>query len=163
MVSNRSSLSLLTVLKPGSSSHSGAEPKPAKTINQMIDLMVDRGLVVTNEKRLRQVLFDCNYYRLSGYFRPFQINPAAGNNYKTGTRDLDFLIPYSMDETLRNIMLKGVAKIELAIQSRFAYLLACYVTYSYRTCSRNHHGIALEIGECKTSIGDRLSIFLRVG
>ena len=36
MADNSSSLSLLTVLKPGGSSHIGAESKPAKTIDQMI-------------------------------------------------------------------------------------------------------------------------------
>ncbi|WP_137655583.1 Abi family protein [Bifidobacterium moukalabense] len=125
MVDNSSSLSLLTVLKPGGSSHTGAEPKPAKTIDQMIDLMTERGLTVTDEAQLRRMLFDCNYYRLSGYFRPFQVNPAAGDNrYRPGTRDVDFLIPYEMDEELRNIILKGTAKVELALRSRFAYLLA---------------------------------------
>ena len=68
----------------------------------MIALMSERGLVITDEAELRQVLFDCNYYRLSGYFRSFQVNPAAGDNrYKPGTRDVDFLVPYAMDEKLR--------------------------------------------------------------
>ena len=91
----------------------------------MIALMSDRGLAITDEARLRQVLFDCNYYRLSGYFRPFQVNPAVGDNrYRPGTQDVDFLIPYTMDEELRNIILKGTAKVELTLRSRFAYLLA---------------------------------------
>ena len=85
MADNSSSLSLLTVLKPGGSSHIGAESKPAKTIDQMIALMSERGLVITDEAELRQVLFDCNYYRLSGYFRSFQVNPAAGDNRPIGT------------------------------------------------------------------------------
>ena len=125
MADNSSSLSLLTVLKPGGSSHIGAESKPAKTIDQMIALMSERGLVITDEAELRQVLFDCNYYRLSGYFRSFQVNPAAGDNrYRPGTRDVDFLVPYAMDEKLRNIILKGTAKVELTLRSRIAYLLA---------------------------------------
>lgn len=71
------------------------------------------------------MLFDCNYYRLSGYFRSFQVNPAAGDNrYRPGTRDVDFLVPYAMDEKLRNIILKGTAKVELTLRSRIAYLLA---------------------------------------
>ena len=49
MADNSSSLSLLTVLKPGGSSHIGAESKPAKTIDQMIALMSERGLVITDE------------------------------------------------------------------------------------------------------------------
>lgn len=52
MANNSSSLSLLTVLKPGSSSHIEAESKPAKTIDQMIALMSDRGLAITDEVKL---------------------------------------------------------------------------------------------------------------
>ncbi|TCF06101.1 Abi family protein [Bifidobacterium longum subsp. longum] len=52
MADNSSSLSLLTVLKPGGSSHIGAESKPAKTIDQMIALMSERGLVITDEAGL---------------------------------------------------------------------------------------------------------------
>lgn len=48
MADNSSSLSLLTVLKPGGSSHTGAESKPAKTIDQMIALMSDRGVIGQN-------------------------------------------------------------------------------------------------------------------
>lgn len=125
MANNSSPLSLLTVLNPGGSSYIGAGSKPAKTIDQMIALMSERGLVITDETELRRVLFDCNYYRLSGYFRSFQVNPAAGDNrYKPGTRDVDFLVPYAMDEKLRNIILKGIAKVELTLRSRIAYLLA---------------------------------------
>ena len=51
MADNSSSLSLLTVLKPGGSSHIGAESKPAKTIEQMIALMSDRGLAITDETK----------------------------------------------------------------------------------------------------------------
>jgi len=56
MADNSSSLSLLTVLKPGGSSHIGVESKPAKTIDQMIALMSDRGLAITDEAKLRRAL-----------------------------------------------------------------------------------------------------------
>ncbi len=153
MVDNSSSLSLLTVLKPGGSSHTGAEAKPAKTIDQMVGLMKERGLTVTDETRLRRALFDCNYYRLSGYFRSFQINPANGDNrFKAGTRDVDFLVPYMMDEELRNIILKGTAKVELALRSRFAYLLASngdaytYMDPGSYQAVRNKRGVLLRDG-----------------
>ena len=83
MVDNSSSLSLLTVLKPGGSSHTGAEVKPAKTIDQMIGLMKKRGLAVTDEPRLRRALFDCNYYRLSVISVPSRsIPPTAATGSK---------------------------------------------------------------------------------
>lgn len=125
VVTNSSPLSLLTVLKPGGSSNAQLDSKPPLTVDQMIELMVDRGLEVTNEPALRKSLYDCNYYRLSGYFRVFQKDPSNGDNqFKLGTRDADFLVPYEMDERLRSIILRGTALVELTLRSRFAHLLA---------------------------------------
>ena len=56
MADNSSSLSLLTVLKPGGSSHIGAESKPAKTIDQMIALMWVNGQNVCLIRRVRVVV-----------------------------------------------------------------------------------------------------------
>lgn len=99
--------------------------KPAKTVDQMIDLMHERGLTITDESRLRDALMDCNYYRLSGYFRVFQIDPAHGDNrFREGTCDSAFLTPYTMDEQLRALILQGTARVEVTLRSRFAYLLA---------------------------------------
>lgn len=91
----------------------------------MIALFRQRGLIITDEKKLRTILYDRNYYRLSGYFRVFQKNPAAGDNsFKAGTTDEEFLKPFERDEKLRNIILAGTSRIELTLRSRFAYLLA---------------------------------------
>lgn len=125
LADNSSPLSLLTVLKPGGSSCFLADSKPPKSIDDMIQLMKTRGLVVTDENNLKSMLYNCNYYRLSGYFRVFQVDPSSGNNqFKPGSKDVDFLVPYKMDEELRTIILKGTAQVELTLRSRFAYHVA---------------------------------------
>ncbi|RIY22270.1 DNA-binding protein, partial [Bifidobacteriaceae bacterium VN002] len=78
LASNSSPLSLLTVLKPGGSSCFSADSKPPKSVDDMIQLMKTRELVVTDENNLKSMLYNCNYYRLSGYFRVFQIDPSSG-------------------------------------------------------------------------------------
>ncbi|RIY22271.1 DNA-binding protein, partial [Bifidobacteriaceae bacterium VN002] len=35
------------------------------------------------------------------------------NQFKPGSKDVDFLVPYKMDEELRTIILKGTARVEL--------------------------------------------------
>lgn len=49
LASNSSPLSLLTVLKPGGSSCFSADSKPPKSVDDMIQLMKARELVVTDE------------------------------------------------------------------------------------------------------------------
>lgn len=123
MNANSSPLGLSTMPNPGGSSY--IQPKPAKNINGMIRILEERGLKITDGERLRRALFDCNYYRLSGYFRVFQVDPAHGDNgFRPGTRDVDFLTPYALDSRLRSIVLKGTARVEVTLRSRFAYLVA---------------------------------------
>ena len=99
--------------------------KPAKSLDEMVKLMESRGLAVPNDDGMRRILFDFNYYRLSGYFRAFQNDPAHGDNdFKPGVSVSDFLEPYRLDTELRSMILRGTALIELTVRSRFAYLIA---------------------------------------
>lgn len=99
--------------------------KPAKNLDEMIDLMESRGLIVPDRDEMRHILFNSNYYRLSGYFRAFQNDPAHDDNsFRSGITVADFLEPYRLDVELRSMILRGTALIELTVRSRFAYLVA---------------------------------------
>lgn len=98
--------------------------KPAKTLDEMIGLMESRGLTIPDHAAMRRILFDSNYYRLSGYFRAFQNDPTHGDNdFKPGVTSTDFLEPYRLDCELRSTSLRGTALVELTVRSRFAYLV----------------------------------------
>lgn len=154
MEDNRSPLGLLTVPNPGGSSFSPADGrKPAKTIDEMMDILRERGLIITDGQRLRTMLLDDNYYRLSGYFRAFQKDPAGGDDrFVPGTCDEDFLIPYSLDTRLRGLLLDGISRLEVTIRSRFAYYVAVHGgAYSYLEPGsyvekKNRHGQMLRDG-----------------
>lgn len=100
--------------------------KQPKTIQEMMTLLVEeRGLDITGFSEFSTVLLDCNYYRLSGYFRAFQIDPSHGNNrFRNGTHIRDFMIPYLMDEQLRLLILRGTSSLEQTLRAHFAYYLA---------------------------------------
>lgn len=124
--------------------------KPPKTLDEMVSLMQSRGLEIAHPDDMRRILFDSNYYRLSGYFRPFQNDPAHGDNdFKTGTTAEDFLAPYRLDTELRGLILKGTARIELTVRSRFAYLVALdggaydYLSETSYQPARNGRGVEL--------------------
>lgn len=99
--------------------------KPAKSLDEMVDLMESRGLAVPDRDGMKRILFDANYYRLSGYFRAFQNDPAHGDNdFRPGVSAADFLEPYRLDRELRSMILRGTALVELTVRSRFAHLVA---------------------------------------
>lgn len=100
--------------------------KPAKTIEEMIVLMRERGLIIPDESMLEKALYDNNYFRLSGYFRVFQKNPThSDNNFIDGTAANDFLIIYNLDSQLRSLILQGTALLEVTLRSHIAYELSC--------------------------------------
>lgn len=58
------------------------------------------------------------YYRLSGYWRYFQIDPVGGQNaFEHGTDFQDVLDIYVNDAQLRNLLLEGLAEVEIALRT----------------------------------------------
>lgn len=138
--------------------------KPPKTLDEMVELMESRGLVIGDRERMRRILFDANYYRLSGYFRAFQRDPAHGDNgFRPGVSVGDFLGPYRLDGELRSLVLRGTALVELVVRSRFAYLIAQHGgAYSYAD-SESYEPAANRRGdELRVSLTDNIRKWLRV-
>lgn len=98
--------------------------KQAKSVSEMIELLNHRGLTI-DVPDMPGILLDSNYYRLSAYFRPFQKDPANGDNsFRPGTKASDFLTPFTMDDRFRHLILEGTSRLELTLRARFAYNLA---------------------------------------
>jgi len=49
--------------------------KPTLTLHEQINLLKSRGLIFNDKDDIENILFRHNYYRLSGYWRKFQIDP----------------------------------------------------------------------------------------
>ena len=98
--------------------------KQVRSVSEMVELLQQRGLTI-DVPDMSGVLLDNNYYRLSAYFRPFQKDPAHGdNNFQTGVRASDFLTPFMMDGQFRSLILEGTSRLELKLRARLAYHLA---------------------------------------
>jgi len=58
------------------------------------------------------------YFRLSGYWRYFQIEPTQGRNtFHHGTDFADVYSMYLLDAELRNLLLEGLAEVEIALRA----------------------------------------------
>lgn len=99
--------------------------KEALTVSQQISLLENRGLEVPDKRLATRFLFDCNYYRLSGYFRYFQEDPRNGKNmFVHGVSLADIEQIYLSDEVLRHTLSDGLDIVEVTFRSRAAYYLA---------------------------------------
>lgn len=123
--------------------------KPFLSVEQQLQKLRDNGLTLTDEDLAlaRPLLHDHNYYRLSGYFRYFQINPAAGNNrFEASAKFGDIRDAYLFDQQLARKLYEGLAEFEVVFRSQLAYLMGQssgptgYLfeeTYEYRKGARN--------------------------
>ncbi|WP_378144669.1 Abi family protein [Cnuibacter sp. UC19_7] len=97
--------------------------KPSLSIPAQLERLTDRGM---SDSRgvLARALLTQGYFRLSGYWRYFQTDPRAGRNaFEHGTDFGDVLDMYLMDADLRNLLLEGLAEVEVALRTIMATLL----------------------------------------
>ncbi|MBS0236579.1 MAG: Abi family protein [Proteobacteria bacterium] len=87
--------------------------KPPTTVAQQITILMDRGLLIEDLEQAKKQLQVIGYYRLSGYFKAFQINERF-NNGITFQRIIQL---YDNDRRLRCCLLGAIERIEIAVKA----------------------------------------------
>lgn len=103
----------------------------AKTIDEQITLLQNRGMIITDIDKAKEVLLDVGYYRLGFYWFPFEIPQAPGNErthvFKPDTKFDDAVKLYYFDYALRNLLIKYITRIEVNFRTHLVY----YVSNKY--------------------------------
>lgn len=99
--------------------------KPWLSIDDQVSRLSSRGM--TDAQLYQQELRNIGYYRLSGYWYPFR-KPSSKqkkrlDEFVANTRMSHVLELYTFDETLRHILLKLLAKLEVSLRAALAYIL----------------------------------------
>ncbi len=89
--------------------------KPVLTIDEQIETLLARGLLIPDPKRVRHYLRYIGYYRLSGYFPPFLAHDHY--HFKDTVKFDSILDLYVFDRKLRLLVMDAVERIEVAIRS----------------------------------------------
>lgn len=97
--------------------------KPAKTHDEQIQLLESRGLIIEDKARARHYLSHINYYRLTGYWLPFEVDHAS-HEFQTGTTFDDVLNLYIFDREFRLLLLDAIERVEVSIRAQWAYHMA---------------------------------------
>ena len=99
--------------------------KPWISYAQQVDLLRSRGMEIDDVGAAHEELRRVGYYRLSGYWRFFQHDPAFGDNrFRDGTRFSEIASLYRSDEQLREQCGMAVAEVEVALRTSFAHVIA---------------------------------------
>lgn len=112
--------------------------KPALSFHQQVQLLASRGLQMDDAQRAEHYLAHINYYRLSGYFLPFEADHAT-HRFRTGVRFEDVIGLYVFDRELRLLVLDAIERIEVSVRTQWAYHFAHAVSpHGYLDAKHTH-------------------------
>lgn len=94
--------------------------KKAKTVEEQLQILEKRGLVIENRGRAIEILRNVNYYTLTGYLFPFK----QGEKYQNGTSMNLAIKLYHFDNEIRNILMALMVEAEEKLKTRIAYNIA---------------------------------------
>ena len=98
--------------------------KEFKSLDEQINLLVERGVIINDIEDAKKKLLTNNYYNvINGYKDPFLKDNI---NYKDGTTFDEIFALYDFDRALRDILLKYILKIENTLKTLIAYYFSMY-------------------------------------
>lgn len=97
--------------------------KVFKTLNEQIDILKERGLIINNEKEVHDILLRENYFFINGYRHLFA--KEKGNDiFIDGTRFEELYATFIFDRKIRNIFFKYLLVVENNVKSIISYQLS---------------------------------------
>ncbi len=97
--------------------------KTFKTLEEQIEILKSKGLIIEDEETSKQILFRENYFFISGYRHLFMEN-SKQNRFLSGTTFEELYATFLFDRSIRNIMFKYILIIENNIKSIISYNLS---------------------------------------
>lgn len=90
--------------------------KDYKTPQELVNLLVNRGLIINDKGKALLYLENIGYYRLSAYMHPLLKTPKALHAYKSGASFSQVMKLYHFDKKLRLLLFNEIEKIEIAVR-----------------------------------------------
>ena len=94
--------------------------KQPLTIEQQLSLLKNRGLAIIDEAAAQKVLGSISYFRLANYFRPMETD-KQNHQFKTGATFENTVRLYDFDASLRELVFKAIARIEIALRTKMIH------------------------------------------
>lgn len=97
--------------------------KMFKTLEQQIEILKEKGLVINDVEFAKNVLFKENYFFVTGYRHLFMTQSRA-KRFNNGTTFDELYAVFLFDRHIRNIMFKNILIVENNIKSIMSYQLS---------------------------------------
>lgn len=94
-----------------------------KTINEQVNILKDKGLIIEDELETKEILLRENYFFIMGYRHLFT-RPTTKDKFISGTTFNEVYSLFEFDRSFRNIIFKNVLVIENQLKSVISYQLS---------------------------------------
>lgn len=101
----------------------GMERKIFKSLDEQIEIMRGKGLIINDEEKAKEILFKENYFFISGY-RWLFMDGYKDRRFIKGTTFEELYATFTFDRKIRNIMFKYILIVENNIKSITSYQLS---------------------------------------
>lgn len=92
--------------------------------SDLVQLMIARGLTISNPQKAEGYIRRIGYYRISAYLYPLLKMPKNSHQFKLGSTFRQALDMYRFDRQLRLLMFNQIEKIEVAVRSAIVNITA---------------------------------------
>lgn len=107
--------------------------KVYKTIEQQLQLLKARNVIIPSTKYAHKILaYENYYYVINGYKDPFLSTTDPNDYYKTGTTFTEIVSLYSFDRTIRELLSPELLRIEHNIKTRVVDVFSLNHGYDHR-------------------------------
>ena len=103
--------------------------KVFKNLQEQVDILKERGLVIKDEEAVKKILLKENYFFINGYRHMF-IKQRGSDTFIDGTTFDELYATFNFDRRIRNIFFKNLLIVENNIKSIISYQLS--KKYGYR-------------------------------
>jgi abortive infection bacteriophage resistance protein len=102
--------------------------KQATSIDEQLEKLKSRGMLINDQEKAREELLDIGYYRLGFYCFPFEKTypqtKDRTHEYKKGTSLENCVKLYYFDFNLRSILMKYINRIEINFRTYLTYTIS---------------------------------------
>ncbi len=98
------------------------------SFDDQLNLLQNRGLIISDRDTAKTYLQEISYYRLSAYFLPYQ---KKKDHFNQGVTFEQIMQTYSFDRDLRLLIFDCIERIEIAIRTQLIYSMALHYNDSH--------------------------------
>lgn len=98
--------------------------KPFLDYEDMINLMISRGIIVFNRSFAKEALSSLSYYTLVNGYKDTFLSVDGTDHFIDGTTFEELYSLYQIDSSINSILLKYILRIEHSLKSRVSYTVA---------------------------------------